>query len=126
MLLLGPSLPASCEYAKMITSPTGNGAIYLGSNCKTISNHFPHNIIFEMKILSNGTMKWTEINHKLWYKRELPVIDYINESNVYCYQKPIYEYNTTTTTTTTKSDETTVPTAKGEFLLILIISFIYV
>ena len=95
ILLLGPSLPASCEYAKMITSPSGNGAIYLGSSCKTISNDLHDNVIYEMKILSNGTMKWSSINHRLKYKRELPVIDYIDESKVNCYPK------TTTVTPTT-------------------------
>ena len=121
ILLLGPSLPASCEYAKMITSPSGNGAIYFGSGCKTISNDLHDNVIYEMKILSNGTMKWTGINHKLKFKRELPVIDYIDESNVSCYQKPIYDstITTTTTTTTTTIDETTVPQEKGKFVICL-------
>ena len=118
ILLLGPSLPASCEYAKMITSPSGNGAIYLGSGCKTISNDLHDNDIYEMKILSNGTMKWGSINHKLKFKRELPVMDYIDESKVNCFPK--------TTTVTPTTIHTTVTTSGNLLLKMLIVYFIEV
>ena len=52
----GPSLPASCEYAKMITSPRGDGAIFIGSSCITVSDEFNDNVIYQMTPLSNGTI----------------------------------------------------------------------
>ena len=92
----GPTLPASCEYAKMITSPEGDGAIFIGSSCNTISNEFFQNVIYQLKPLSNGTIIWTTINRKFKSERILPVIDYIDESKVNSYPKPTTTENPTT------------------------------
>ena len=84
---VGPSLPASCEYAKMITSPEGDGAIFIGSSCTTVSDELHHNIIYQLKQLSNGTVTWVTINREFKYQRLLPVIEYIEEGKVNCYPK---------------------------------------
>ena len=100
----------------MVTSPGGDGVIMLGSSCKFANESYSdRNLLFRMKASPNGTFQWITIKHELKIKRHNPLIAYIDDSKVNCYQKlttpnPSTEGVTTepitTTTTTTKSAPT--------------------
>ena len=103
----GPSLPSSCEFAKMITSPERDGAIFIGSGCRTISGDYHPNVIYRLNQQSNGTIEWITINQKFKYRRELPIIDYIDDSEANCYPKTTTTENPTIRTTPTTITTTT-------------------
>ena len=104
-------MPASCEYAKMITSPEGDGAIYIGSNCKTVTDDFFDNVFYRLNHRTNGSIEWVTLNQTFKYPRQLPVMDYIDESKVNCHTKTTTTVNPITTTMTTT---TVSPAVKGE------------
>lgn len=110
-LIAGPDLPKRCLFAKMITSPEGDGVILLGTRCKSQIKGNITQEFYQLKPISDGTFEWIALSKKLMYDRIDPIMVYIDESKVNCYIDTTTENpDVTTEEATTEALTTTSPT----------------
>ena len=104
-IILGPPFPAEGTWSgKMITSPDGNGIIFLamGVPYDYYEGGSPANFFYHLKMNSDGDFEWIIMKQKLKVQsRYMFLMDYIDESEVYCYPETTPSTIATTPTTYT-------------------------
>lgn len=107
----GPDLPTTCSEGKMITSPAGDGVIFLGSKCE--GDGYNYNTFFQLKVDQEGSYKWITMNQTLKYQRWTPILAYVDDSKISCNSNSTTQTieNPSTTTITTSSTTSTTTTS---------------
>ena len=73
----GPELMDKCQYGKMVTSPSGQGAILVGCNENPES-------LYELRNIS-GQLEWRKMKQTLQYPRYFTIAITIPDNLVNCH-----------------------------------------
>ena len=106
----------------MITSPKGDGVIFIGTFCKSQIDHTTQEI-YQLNFKSDSTFEWISMKQRLKFPRWGPIIVYIDESEVNCYLNTTTENpdlstvlsSTTVAATTMTTTVTISPTLTTDF-----------